>query len=142
MEQYQQLELNNTGYYQIESSTVLVYPIVLTEFTWLKLSTAHTSFTKNQTWSIRVWISTTPDGQSISGLGSATRWISPSKTAQTVGLYDIMNPPAQPLVNQNEPQLSLSLGIATNVTYWVNVKNMENKHNAFYFKLDLITIAS
>lgn len=142
MTHYQQLELNNTGYYQIESSTVLVYPVVLSESVWLKLSTAHTNFTKNQTWSIRVWISTTPDGQSISGAGSATRWISPSKNAQTVGLYDIMNPPTQPFVNKNQPQLSMTLGIATNTVYWINIKNMENKQNAFYLTLDLLTITS
>ena len=133
---YQQLVLNNTGYYQITAGGALVYPISLDAGTWLKVSAAHTNFNRNQTWTMRFWISATPVGESISGNPYySNRWVSPLKNAQHFAIYDITAPVA-PI----DPTLNWLIGLPPLATYWLNARNMENRTNGFFLKLDVAAI--
>ena len=133
---YQQFELNTTGYYKITAGGALVYPISLDAGTWLKASVAHTNFNKNQTWTMRFWISETPIGESISGSPYSTnRWVSPLRNAQYFAVYDITSP-----IVPIDPTLAWLVGLPPLARYWINVKNMENRENGFYLKLDVAAI--
>ena len=133
---YQQLDLNNTNYYKITAGGALVYPILLEPNTWLKASAAHTNFNRNQTWSMRFWISMTPVGESISAIPySSNRWISPLKNAQHFAIYDILAP-----IGPSDPTLTWLVGVPPHTTYWINARNMENRDNGFFLKLDVAAI--
>lgn len=130
------LTLNDTGYYKITAGGSLVYPITLDTNTWIKVNVAHTNFNKNQTWSMRFWISPTPVGESISGIPrSNLRWISPLRNAQYFGVYDITSPTVP-----TDSSLAWLVGISPETTYWINARNMENRDNGFYLTLDVASI--
>ena len=129
------LVLNDTGYYTIYRSDTNVYQFSVNPGTWLKGSIAHTSFKKNQMWSIRFWISQSQIGPSISGLPDASsRYLSPLKIGQYFAVYDANYP--KPF----SPDLSWIAPVGANVNYWMNIRNMENKDNSFYLKYETLPL--
>ena len=100
--------------------------------TALVVTAAHISFYRNQNWSIRMWFSLTPRGQSVTREPVISRaFVSPLKTPVRFGLYDhvLGMMPDVPLVSWLQPA-------SGNITYYLNIQNMENKPNEFFLRVD------
>ena len=122
------------GYYTIDGSQTLWMKLTLERQTALVISAAHTTFYKNQTWSIRMWISNVPLGVSVTREPVVSRsFVNPLKNPIRFGLYDhtYHNTPQVPDVIWLQPG-------SVDVIYYVNIRNMENKSNAFFLKVDTI----
>ena len=120
------------GYYTIEGSQTLWMKMKLERQTALVISAAHTTFFKNQTWSIRMWISTVPLGVSVTREPVVSRsYVNPLKNPVRFGLYDY--------TYHNTPQVPDAIWLqpaSVELTYYVNIRNMENRSNAFFLKVD------
>lgn len=126
------LALNDTGYYTIDHSEILWTQINLEPTSALVISSAHTNFYKNQNWSIRIWISLVPNGESVTREPIQSRsYVSPLKTPVRFGLYDYAYPHVPDI-----PDLDWLQPASPQLTYYVNVQNRETKPNAFYLKFD------
>jgi len=127
------LTLSNTGYYQIDQSATLVTPWTANPHQWVRITASHTGFTANQSWSIRLWSSETPMGESISGNPLPNqRWVSPTKMARAFGYYPVTG--SAPALGE----LLWLCPVAPDQQCWLNIRNMENKKNSFYLKIDLV----
>lgn len=130
------LILSETGYYQIEQSSTLIYPWTIGQNQWIKFTVSHTGFAKNQTLSMRFWCSRDPLGPSISSIPNAnTAWYSPGKMNKSFAFWDVTSSPPQ------ESQLVWLSSVAPNQQYWLDIQNMENRPNSFYLKIDLLPIS-
>jgi hypothetical protein len=124
------------GYYTIEGSQTLWLKIQLERQTALVISAAHTTFFKNQNWSIRMWISNVPNGVSVTREPVISRsFVNPLKNPVRFGLYDHV----YPMVPEVPDAIWLQPG-SVDVTYYVNIRNMENKSNAFFMKVDTLYV--
>ena len=127
------LALSNTGYYQIDQSATLVTPWTASPHQWVRITASHTGFTANQSWSIRLWSSQTPLGESITGNPLTNeRWVTPTKMARNFGYYSVGATPPTGV------ELIWAAPVAPDQQYWLNIRNMENKKNSFYLKIDLV----
>ena len=132
---YTLLETNTTGYYQIEQGASQVLSWSVGAGQWIRFTSSHSAFGRNQTWSIRLWSSIVPEGISITGLpDSNLRWFSPLKAARTFGYYDV-NCPAP-----NGTDMIWMAPVAPDTIYYLNIRNMENKANGFYLGVDILDI--
>ncbi len=122
---------NTTGYYEIAASLTLYTQFKVPPKGTVIFSAAHTNFYSNQNWSIRLWASERPSGISLTGSPlSVQRFVSPLKTPQKFGFYDLTNGV------YTDNTLLWCYGLAPDVTYYINIENVENKKNAFYLKID------
>lgn len=122
-----------TGYYIIPQSTCFYTPIQIPANSWVKITLAHTNFDRNQTLTIRGWASATPQGISLTSIPDAFEgWIAPAKVGLSVGFYDVLSP------GKIDNTLLWSRGLKPNVTYYWNIRNMENRQNGFYMKIDYL----
>lgn len=126
-----EFSLNDTGYYRIAASETLYTKFTIPSKGFVVFSAAHSNFYANQTWSIRLWASERPSGISLTGSPLATqRFVSPLKTPQRFGFYDVTNG----IYKDNT--LLWAHPLAPDMPYYINIENVENKANAFYLKLD------
>jgi hypothetical protein len=127
------LELNKTGYYQIDQGADLVWPWRIQRHQWIRFTINHTGFSSNQSLSMRFWNSVEPMGTSITGLPNCNqRWFSANKNARELGHWDISStaPKTQDLVWLTP--------VPHDVEFYLCVRNMENKLNSFYLGVDLL----
>lgn len=123
----QLLEINPTGYYNIDQSSQLYWPFEIARGSAWQFSVSHTSFYNNQTFSVRFWVSKTPGGISVSGWPTGTwRFVSATKAATRFVIYDSLQ------AGWQFPDVLFSWGVVRDQTYYLNVQNVENKHNSFY----------
>lgn len=132
----QPLAIQPEGYYQIEGSQTLWLKLPFEPGTVTQISTAHTGFFKNQNWSLRLWISNTPLGVSVTREPFPQRsFVNPLKQAIRFGLYDIAygaapETPGMIWCHPGTPELD----------YYVNIRNLENKPNSFFLKVDTLYV--
>jgi hypothetical protein len=123
-----QLIITDTGYYQLARSSLVYLPFQVPFGEQVLFTCAHSNFFKNQNWSVRLWISDVINGPSITQLPQANlAYVSPLKLPVVFGAYDVtfrMPPQARPAV--------WKAPVAPMLTYYLNIKNMENKDNGFY----------
>lgn len=123
-------------YYQIEGSQTLWHPLPLEPGTVTQISAAHTSFFKNQNWSLRLWISNQPLGVSVTREPTPSRaHVQPLKTPVRFGLYDLAYG-AAPVV----PDMIWIHPATPELTYYVNIRNLENRPNSFYLSVDTLYV--
>lgn len=124
-----QLILNNTGYYTLDQSGWVYLPFVCEQGEQVIFTTAHSNFFKNQNWSVRFWISFTPRGEAINQQPQPSKaFVNPLKLPVNFGVYDLtffLRPPLQ-----NAIWLSPA---SPGLTYYLNVQNLENRPNGFFF---------
>ena len=121
---------NDTGYYQIVQSGFQVLPLTLHVGETLKFTVSHSYFTRNQSWSMRFWLSETPQGDSLSdALNPNWAWVAPLSKGQSFVLLDAA------LAYPQDASLLWSVS-ATPGPYSLNIHNMENKLNGFYLKVE------
>jgi hypothetical protein len=131
----QALVFQPESYYQIEGSQTLWYKLPFEADTAMQISAAHTSFYKNQNWSMRFWISNRPLGVSVTREPyPQNTFVNPLKNPVRFGIYDIRlgSAPVTEMIwcHPASPELD----------YYVNIRNLENKPNAFYFKVDTLYV--
>ena len=132
----QALVPHQEGYYTIEGSQTLWLKLNFEPQSAILISAAHTSFFKNQTWSIRMWISNKPLGVTVSREPVNSRsYVNPLKNPIRFGLYDY-NTPLVPQV----PEAIWLQPASPDLTYYVNIRNLENRANAFFLKVDTLYI--
>jgi len=132
----QNLTLNSTGYYEIEQGVTLTFPWSIGPLQWIRFISSHTGFSKNQSFSIRIWCSVLPDGSSITGLpDSNERWIAPSRFAQNFAFYDI-NSSTLPTPPAKDPKPIWMKPVPPDEKFYINIKNMENKLNFFFLTIE------
>lgn len=132
----QALVVQPESYYQIEGSQTVWHKLRFEPGTVTQISAAHTSFFKNQNWSLRFWISHEPLGVSVTREPNPQNtFVIPLKTPVRFGIYDIAYG-AAPQV----PEMIWIYPASPENTYYVNIKNLENKPNAFYFKVDTLYV--
>ncbi len=79
-----------------------------------------------------MWISTVPQGVSVTREPVQQRaFVSPLKTPVRFGIYDYPNVIAPDLTDVIWLQPA-----SHELTYYVNIRNLENRSNAFYLKVD------
>ena len=127
----QQLELNDTGYYQIAIGMQYWVPVSVGYRNALIATAAHSNFFKNQNWSMRFWFSKEPNGISISGR-PRPQWayVDPLKLPSRFGIYDFEQVP---------PRFDDVLWlwpVVRDTVYYLNIQNRETKANGFFLKLD------
>ena len=127
---YSFLTLNDTGYYTIAQSGFQVLPLTLQAGQTLRFTVSHSYFTRNQSWSMRFWLSVTPQGDSLSDvLNPNWAWVSPLSKGQSFVLQDVTLP--------TTPDDSVVWSVsAPTGAYTLNIQNMENKLNGFYLKIE------
>lgn len=129
------LILDPNHYYQIEGSQILIHAFQIPVKGRVVFSAAHTNFFKNQNWSIRMWISEVPRGESFTyEPNPVLSYVAPLKNPVKFGLFDI----ELGKVDADTDVIWLKPG-ASSVTYYLNIQNMEVRPNAFYLKIDEIT---
>lgn len=131
-----QLTFNKTGYYQINQSAIVYMPFQVPLGDQVLFTCAHSNFSKNQSWSIRLWISDVIRGDSITQLPQANRsYVNPLKLPVLFGAYDLTfnTIPTNPSAMWIAP-------VAPNHTYYLNIQNMENKLNGFYLTSQTVPI--
>lgn len=132
----QALVVEPESYYQILGGQTVWLKLPLTEYSATVLRAAHTSFYKNQNWSIRIWISHVPLGASITQEPyPSNAFVNPLKTPVSFGIFDL-NYPVKPQV----PDLIWLHPASPENTHYVNIRNLENKPNAFYLKIDTLQL--
>jgi hypothetical protein len=130
------LQVQPEGYYRIAGSQTLWMKLKFEPHTVTQISAAHTSFFQNQNWSIRMWISNTPLGVSVTREPNTQRaFVNPLKTPVRFGIYDISYG-AQPHV----PDMIWIQPASPELTYYVNIRNLENKPNAFFLQVDTLYV--
>ena len=126
-----QITLNDTGYYTIYRSSQLVLPFRLEYATGKIFRVAHTNFGKNQSFTVKFWVSETPGGISVSGWPVGQyRFVIPCQKGISFVYYDSSFPVPDirdaiftwPLAWQNQ--------------YYLNVQNLENRDNGFYLRIE------
>lgn len=132
----QALEVQPEHYYQIAGSQTLWHKLQFEPGTVTQISTAHTNFMKNQNWSLRLWISNQPLGVSVTREPFPQRtFVNPLKVPVRFGIYDLAYGAAPDVSDM------IWLHPATpELTYYVNIRNLENKPNAFYLKVDTLYV--
>jgi hypothetical protein len=132
----QPLVFQPEGYYQIEGSQTLWYKLKFEPGTVIQISAAHTSFFQNQNYSLRFWISNVPLGVSVTSEPyPAQSSVQPLKTPVRFGLYDLAYG-AAPKV----PEMIWIQPGTPELTYYVNIRNLENKQNSFYMSVDTLYV--
>lgn len=134
----QQLEINSTGHYQILGGATVCMSFDISPGDYALITAAHTNFYKNQTWSMRFWVSEKPNGIAVGSVPVNIRsWISPLKMAQTIVYYDFQHAPPTGI----DPPPVWTTPVVPYRTYYVNAKNMETRPNAFYLTVATAPIA-
>lgn len=131
-----QLITTETGYYQLARSSLMYMPFQVPLGEQILFTCAHSNFFKNQNWSVRLWISETIRGNSITQLPQATlAYVTPLKLPVLFGAYDVTfrSMPKNPTARWTAP-------VAPNHTYYLNIQNMENKDNGFYLTSQITPI--
>jgi len=130
-----QIVLNNTGYYDIYRSSQLIHPFKLEYGTGIIFRVAHTNYGKNQSWTIRFWVSQTPGGISVSGWPVGQyRFVNPLQTGVSFGFYD------STFANPNPPGVDWMWPLGWQNQYYLNVQNLENRDNGFYLRMEEIIL--
>ena len=123
-----QLIIIDTGYYQLPKSSLLYLPFKVPLGEQVLFTCAHSNFFKNQNWSVRLWISDTIQGDSITQLPQANlAYVTPLKLPVLFGVYDV----TYRTLPQPSPAVWIA-PVAPMITYYLNIQNMENKDNGFY----------
>jgi hypothetical protein len=132
----QALVVQPEHYYQIEGSQTLWYKLPFEPQTVMQISAAHTSFFKNQNWSLRFWISNQPLGVSVTREPHPQNtFVNPLKNPVRFGIYDIALGSA-PVI----PEMVWCHVASTELDYYVNIRNLENKQNSFYMSVDTLYV--
>ena len=85
---------------------------------------------------MRLWISNQPLGVSVTREPYPQRtFVNPLKTPVRFGIYDVSVGSA-PVV----PDMIWIQPASPELTYYVNIKNLENKPNAFFLKVDTLRV--
>ena len=125
-------ELDPQGFYTIPQSQMLVFPFSI-EFPYdqIKISTGHTTFYDNQQGTILSWASDQPGGRSVTGdfnsnlanvnlLADGYKWL----------FHLVENEP------YNTQDIDLTYWLWPNRQYFMCFKNLENKNNGLYYRID------
>jgi hypothetical protein len=134
----QALVVQPEHYYQIDGSQTLWMKLPFEPGTVTQISAAHTSFFQNQNWSIRMWISHTPLGVSVTSEPIIQQsFVNPLRTPVRFGIYDHVGYQGMP---PQVPDMIWLQPASPELTYYVNVRNLENKPNAFFLKVDILHV--
>jgi len=132
----QALVVQPEGYYQIAGSQTLWLKLKFEPGTVTQISAAHTSFFKNQNYSLRLWISNQPLGVSISREPyPAQSHVQPLKTPVRFGIYDLVYGAAP-----HVPDMIWIHPATPELDYYVNIRNLENRPNSFYLSVDTLYV--
>lgn len=132
----QALVVQPEHYYQIEGSQTLWHKLKFEPGTVTQITASHTSFFKNQNWSLRFWISNIPLGISVTREPyPANATVQPLKIPMRFGIYDLAYG-AAPIV----PDMIWIQPGTPKLDYYVNIRNLENKQNSFYMSVDTLYV--
>lgn len=125
------LELNKTGYYQIDQSGLITWPFEITRGTGYKFTVSHTSWATNQTGVVKFWVSKSPGGISVSGWPVGTwRNVTATRMGQSFVIYDSLQS------GWSFADVVFAWPVVRDFTYYLNVQNKENKMNGFSLSIE------
>lgn len=132
---YTIIDYDPTFYYALPNSEIHCLPFEIKPLTYATAHIAHSTFFKNQAFSIRFWASKTPAGPSISLSPSSIKdHFNPGQKETILHFYDLNMD--QSLV----PADALRQWLYPNTRYYMNIQNLETKQNGFYIKWENIVV--
>lgn len=125
-------EINSDYLYIIPQSQTLVFPFSVSEpVTQIKIAAGHTSFYDNQQGTILAWASKQPAGRSITGeFNSNLANVNLQGDGYTWLFYLVDNQP------NSIDNVDLVQWILPDTQYFMCFKNLENKNNGLYCRID------
>lgn len=125
-------QIDPQGFYTIPQSQVVVFPFSIYEpYDQVRISASHVSFYGNQQNSILAWISDQPNGRNITGtFNSNLDNVNLSVDGYKWLFHLLENTP------YNTQDTDLIYWLSANQNYFACFRNLENKNNQLYCKIE------